>query len=234
MRTYFLLISILTASLVTNLLAPLALSAQSSAQICKPLQAYRDGPLFADWDLAIKQASTFATQRADLTNLRSELASTTYWQTTDATLLRAQVAMSFKLLMSSINGIIGTGLAFAPVGAAKTLTESVLEGALLSTDFTEVANVFGTGKAVGISIAAELNPVAKAIMNIALFAHDVKELQDTPEERDKLKQIANERLNALDAALAQNETNLKKWSNRSAVADNVKQLIDRYSLTHCK
>ncbi len=231
-RRTLLTLAFSTVAIVNGL--PRGAQAQSQAEVCKALGAYRDGPLFSDWDGSVRRDSIYAAERSDLTRLRTEFMKDSYWKSTDDALLRGQVAASLDILTTGINGVLSSGLAFAPTEAGMRLSEVALESLLKGADFFEAVQALGTPGAIAITIAAKANPVGVAVANVAIFSHKVKEMKKLPQDHAEFRRTVMEQLDAMDRALARNAQLLAQWKQRRELADHVRQSIDRYSLKYCR
>ena len=211
---------------------PLILPASAaSAQLdCNDLGRYRDGPLFQQWNTATQKANIYAANHADVVAMRNKLLSDATWQTSDWLLLTGLIASNIK----TTTDLIGNLAAFAPAEGAVTGTAAAVKRALEGQELGSAIQEDGALTAIGLYVAAEMNPVGKAAKTMYDLGSDVHKGLYLPSQRDELKQTIREQLDKLDAALARNNANYVKWASKAEALNRIRQGIDSYALAHCQ
>jgi len=218
-----------TSILFACALALCPFAAADAQADCTELGKYRDGPLFQQWNAAITNADLYAANHLDVAAMRKQLLSDATWQTSDWLLLTGIIASSVK----TTTDLIGNLAAFAPEEGLVTGTASAIKKALEAQELVSSAQEDGPATAIGLYVAAEMNPVGKATKAIYKLGRDVHEQVYLPKDRDELKETIHRQLDNLDAALAKNDAFYKKWANKAEALNRIHQGIDAYALANC-
>lgn len=197
---------------------------------CDDLGRYRDGPLFTQWDVATRNANVYAANHADVVALRDKLLSDATWQTSDWLLLTGLIASNIK----TTTDLVGNLAAFAPAEGAVVGTATAVKRALESVELVSAIQEDGPLTAIGLYVTAEMNPVGQSAKTLYDLGSDVHKGLYLPSQRDALKHTVEQQLANLDAALAKNDANYTKWSNKAEALNRIKQGIDGYALAHCR